>query len=904
MSSTHRHRPSVAGPPADRVQQESVAPRRSLLGRIVDAGLVGVPLCGPWFMGGRHPLGELVLVALAVVVTVAWLVDRALERREVAVERSRAEWVLLGAVILVLVQLAPLPEALLAILSPHTGQLLPLWSADANVPGHLGCWSQVSMTPAWTLAGLILLLAYAMLFLVAVQRLRRVADVEWLLGWIAAAVAIQAVFGIVQYLTSNGKFVWVYQHPFRDTYNAVMGAYINKNHFAHLMALGLGPLVWLVARSLQSKPSARRNDFGGPAPTAGTSLGALAAVVALSVTLFAGLMTMSRGGAAAMLVATVLVVVALYRVKTLGKRFVVAAGGACLLIGACLVIHGYSKVAERLDDYGAGSLDELDRDGARRAIWSADFQALQDYSTLGSGVGSHREIYPMYLTEPWEVEFTHAENGYLQVALETGVPGLALLAIGIVTAAVWCRRSLRRANDRRIYLASAAISAALLASVVHSLADFVWYIPSLMAITVLLLACAYRLAQWSAAAKNPQLRVSGSRQVFWSPLQCGLTACGVLVVGGWMIHDRFCAAMAEPHWDSYLRYALDARADKTPADRETFEHLESVLYWTPDNAKAHVRVASLLVTQFEAWQRQSANVMPLQQVCEAAFDSREYFHSRAELDAWLDRAIGERRRMLDRALWHLHRGLAQDALLGEAYIQLADLCFLEGASRPIKTAYLEQALQVRPNDGVVLLAAGSAAALRQDAEQVLKYWRPVLHCREEERVAMTRLLVSTQLPIEFVLEQFQPDLAATRLLYEQYAAVAPVEALGPLLAYYGQSLQQKIRLLDAESAAPLWFELHTVFHNLGRPAESIECLQRAVVSRPSDFSFRFALGQELAGQGQFAAAEPHLRWCVERKPSDGQVTAALAAAVKGRVGASDGAAATAWSQPTSSAVRK
>ena len=30
------------------------------------------------------------------------------------------------------------------------------------------------------------------------------------------AVVVQAVFGIVQYLTANGKFVWIYQHPFRD----------------------------------------------------------------------------------------------------------------------------------------------------------------------------------------------------------------------------------------------------------------------------------------------------------------------------------------------------------------------------------------------------------------------------------------------------------------------------------------------------------------------------------------------------------------------------------------------------------------------------------------------------------------------------------------------------------------
>ncbi len=382
------HKPDPAAEP--NWQQTEPTPRsglRRLLAHIVDVGLVGVPLLGPWFMGGRHPLGELVLVVLGVVVALAWLTDQALAGRTVTLSRSRADWLLLGGVTLVLVQLVPLPEALLDLLSPHTRHLLPLWRGNAAVQGTLGAWNQVSMTPAGTQAGLILLLAYGLLFLVAVQRLKRIADVEWLLRWVAVAVAVQAVFGIVQYLTSNGKFVWIYQHPFRDTYSAVMGAYINKNHFAHLMALGIGPLIWLIASAMQPAERAKADAFGAEGPGGASQLHTSVAMLALAVTLFAGLLTMSRGGAAAMFLAAILTVIALYRVKTLSKRFVAAMAGVFVLIGASLVIHGYSKVAERLDDYGAGSIEELDRNGARRAIWTADFLALQDYSLFGSGRG-------------------------------------------------------------------------------------------------------------------------------------------------------------------------------------------------------------------------------------------------------------------------------------------------------------------------------------------------------------------------------------------------------------------------------------------------------------------------------------------------------------------------------------
>jgi O-antigen ligase/tetratricopeptide (TPR) repeat protein len=855
------------------------APRR-WLARVVDAGLVGIPVLAPWFMGGRHPLGELVVVLLSVVVALAWLGRRALDPRDATWTRSPAEWVLLGGIVLVVAQIIPWPQPVLDCLSPHTRDLLPLWRGDASVPGTLGTWSQVSMTPEWTRAGLTLLLSYAMLFVVAVQRLKTVDDIGWLLRWIGGAVALQAAFGIVQYLTSNGKYVWIYQHPYRSSLGVVTGAYINKNHFAHLMALGLGPLICVVAASLKRNQAEDRSAAFSSRDSSAGQFKSLAWMLGLGIVLLAGLMTLSRGGALAIVLALLVVVGALFRARLLSWRLVLAGGGVVALIGVSLLIHGYTEVTERLDDYTAGSIQELDKDGGRRAIWDADFRGLGDFGWFGSGVGSHREIYPMYLTDSWEVEFTHAENGYLQVALETGMPGLMLLLAGIGLCASWCYRNLSNSADRRIYLCAVAVAAGLAASVAHSLVDFVWYIPSLMAITTLLAACAYRLALLSRGGAS----FSGAR-VAWPTWQWRLAPLVVALLGSWMVYDRFCAAMAEPHWDYFLNYALKASegSEKRSTDPTVVTALEDVLYWTPDNAKAHVRLASLLLGRFEEVQQAAANSMPLNQISEAAMASRDRFTSPAELNQWLDRAIGENRRLLTAALWHLDRGISQCALLGEGYVHLADLCFLKGQGQAERLAYLDQALKVRPYDGIVLLAAGSAAALRGDVEAMIGYWRPVLRCRQQERIAMVNLLTAMPIPIDEVLTAFQPDLRSVRLMFGRYSQMFPPEQMQPIYASYSRLLNAAIQDVDEEHAAPLWYEMYLIYQHAGQKQAGVECLQRAAAARPTDFDTRFALGTRLNDLGRFGEARPHLEWCVQRRPNFVAGKEALAVAVKGQI---------------------
>ncbi|MEX2111682.1 MAG: O-antigen ligase family protein [Pirellulales bacterium] len=862
--------------PAARIGSSAEA----LLLSVVDWGLSAVILAAPWFMGGRHPLGQFVLAALAVLVAVAWAARQMLLRGGPSWTRSPAEFLLAAAVALVLLQLTPLPASLLGSLSPRMAELLPLWQSDGEASVGLGSWNRVTMTPDATVAALVMLLTYGLLLGITVQRVRRVEDVEMVLRWLAISVVLLAVVAIAQYVAGNGKFLWIYQHPFRDTHDAVKGPFANKNHFAHLVALGLGPLVWLVHRTMSECRRAPHDEVVNRGPQ-WTRLAPALSVAALGVVLFAGLMTLSRGGVMAMSVAALVCVAALIGAGLLSKRFLMALAGALALIAAALTIHGYQRVATRMGDLVGGSIATLDRFGHRRMLWEACLSGCHDYYPLGSGIGSHRDVYPIYFSEPVELELTHAENGPLQLALEAGVPGLVLLLIGLALCGYWCRASLRRPASQRAYLCAAAVVASLAASVAHSLVDFVWYIPSLMAITIVLVGCALRLYQLGQAGVQP----TSGRTIAISRWTCAAAIACIVPLGVWMIGNRFCATMAAPHWDRYMTYALTREASTGRAaapDQTVFDNLRQVIHWTPGDARAHLRLSQACLRRFDQMQQSAENAMPLSQIRDAAVRSR--FGNRAALDEWLSRAVGDGRRYLEAASWHARRALQSCPLQGEAYVYLGELCFLDGAPQAAKSLCIAQALNVRPHSGEILLAAGSDAALTGNLDSAVGYWRAALTKDRVVQIALSDLLVRCRIPVPFVVEQFQPRLSVARLLLARYVAdgVSDTE-LAPLLEYYAQLGHAEATARSDDGVVELWHNLGDVYRRLHEPDQVLYCLQRAAEANPSDFRSRYALAALLLGRRQFSDAEEQLRWCIRRQPENQQVEEMMARAVRGRV---------------------
>ena len=174
-----------------------------------------------------------------------------------------------------------------------------------------------------------------MLFVLVIQRLKGLDDIERLLRWLALAAVAMAVLGLVQFLVGNGKFLWVYEHPSRTTRGMVKGTFANENHYAQFLALGIGPLVWWVQAAFQQRAGSESFRF----PEAfrqrnSEEIRRLALAVALGVVAFAALMSLSSGGVVVLAVASLSSVVLFAKSSLLSRKLLcvlapVAPAGGC-----------------------------------------------------------------------------------------------------------------------------------------------------------------------------------------------------------------------------------------------------------------------------------------------------------------------------------------------------------------------------------------------------------------------------------------------------------------------------------------------------------------------------------------------------------------------------------------------
>ncbi|MCH7751182.1 MAG: O-antigen ligase family protein [Planctomycetes bacterium] len=742
-------------------------------------------------------------------------------------------------------------------------------------------------------------MAYGLLFFTVTQRLQNVNDIARLLRWIAMSAVMMACFGLVQYFTSNGRFFWIYEYPFSNTYGTVKGSFSCRNHFAHFLVLGLAPLVaWTLQRvsvNTRSKDQSRSKHLPDSRPLHSTSMPTVALIFGIIAVVSAVMLSFSRGGALALACMAIVLAAIYLRYRLIStSNLIFSAAALAVIVLTVLSVYGYDQVARRLDDFTSGSVEELDSQGGRRKIWAANVAAFRAGWQSGAGVGSHRYIYPAYLPESQTREYTHAENGYLQILTENGVPGALLLAWGIVCCSMWCVRALKQSKRPAERLCAGAVTAALVASLVHSSVDFVWFIPACVAITILLACCALRLAQLCSPVeerKTYELRLSRPSWIGFAVISC--------LAGLWSVSTLVGPAAASLHWDNYLLANIASKSINASrlkqVEQDTTEgqqaaqmvtdsmiaELRHVIRMHPTHARAHLRLAGNYLRQFELRQAQSQNQMSITQIRDAAMASQ--FSSSTELREWLVRAFGHDSDLLYLAFHHAHCALRNCPLQGEAYLYLANLCFLEGKGSQTVDAYVAQALRVNPYDGDVLFAAGLHEFLSGRLDKALQLWRRTFEDSGNHQFQIVNLFAG-KIPSSVFLKEFQPDWRTLQHIWARYRTIGDHEQLETIARYAQAVTEREVVDVPASRACRLWRMLASMQRELGHHEAAIVSLEEGLRIDSNDFHVRYVLGIALMEQGNSQAAEQHFRWCIARQPNHAGVNRGLLEATKIRVG--------------------
>ena len=866
--------------------QSSPSWRRQLCDSLESAGDVALSvaiLIVPLLMAGVRPAGVALFVLCSFVMGLTWATSEFLQPRSTT-KFSGAELVASLSILLVGMQLVALPNELLRTLAPFIAEYLPLWSGSSTIVGEQP-WQTISLTPELTRSGFCLLLAYVIFFISLLHRLRDRDDLGHLLQLVALGTVLVAGIGLGQLFFGNGKYLWVIDHPYRDVRGAAQGTFTNPNHFAGFLSLGIGPLLWCwmagtfteeTTRNSDRRRSKRRDQrtrsetvFGSTSKAERHEHRRLLhwAAVGLATVLFAGLLSLSRGGILAIGIAGLVMTAGMFdHWKRLHRVALPALGFA--IVG--LLVAGAGPLSEEWASLtSARSFSDLSL--GRIELWSAILEASAWFWPAGSGLGSHADVYPTWLERQSDFRFSHAENGYLQVLLELGLPGLLLVVTSITLCGRWCWLAWKGSTgvDR---IRTVTIATSLIASALHSTIDFVWYIPGCMIVTLALIALACRNAQ---LIRQPKEVTNVSRPSWYGVVCAGLLLLLMLPAGVFCSNITNRNLVKLQQRNEYRRLSVEtAKAiqasslnavDKNLLTRIT--QLEQCLLRDPRDHAAAIDLSALYLRRFELAAQSGGNRMTLREiqhtVATAGFESNDAIHD------WMQRAFGESANDLTRAHWLAHRGLSEFPLRGEAYIVLAELGFLNGMPAEQRKQLVQQALKLRPHDPPILLAAGNLAANQGGIDRAFELWRTASQLDPDIQDNLIQQLAIT-VPAADLVEQL--DLGPQGLL--QLYSVHQLQGRVDESQFVAERFLED---LGVHSTSPLadnprfWRQCHDMLMTAGRQSAAIECLQEAVTRGDRTVRTRRQLAFALLEAGEESAAIKHLKWCQLRAPEDEHV---------------------------------
>jgi tetratricopeptide (TPR) repeat protein len=539
------------------------------LGRVIETLLICLIAFMPFAFGAVQAWSEQVVVVLSSTILFLFLLQKILKPQE-GFTRTSAYLPILLFLFVIVLQIIPLPQNIVSALSPQTvslkKELLDLTGGSQQNLDKLA----ISFYPSATKHNLRIIFAIAGIFVVVLNNFKSYEQIKRLLKAIVYIGTSVALLAIIQNIAGNNKIYWFMPTPLK----ANSGPFINHSHFGQFMNLSIGAAAALLLLKLRedfrTRHTTAANIFEYFDSSQARGLWALSAMISISAaTVFASL---TRGGMISMLMAMSAVVLLLAMRRSLRQHgwlvFVIA---LCAFV--CLLYTGFDAVYERFATFSS-----LDSYQTRLAIIKDLLNPARQFAVLGTGLGTHSVIYPMFQSISTVLRFRFAENEYIQLIEEAGITGFVImLSFGAIVAINFV--SAIRNKKSNISITAYGLGFGLIAILIHSVSDFGQHLPANAALSAVFCALIITLGQ----SRTDNISIKSVR--IGAIILLVLTTAGAI----WSINESQKARVAEDWWKKASVIEKKLVADNMQGSDDDFERL--IAYGTkaieaqPDNVE-------------------------------------------------------------------------------------------------------------------------------------------------------------------------------------------------------------------------------------------------------------------------------------------------------------------------------
>lgn len=865
-----------------------------LLQEALEGLVLVLVVLSPWVFGAVDPGYEALLYGGVGLLLALWGARLLLEGR-VVWQRCPLAVGLAALFVCGACQLAPLPESVLARLSPATarlyGRLLPesperLPAAEvrdaAPVPAP---GSTISVYPHGTRTELVRLLAVFLVFAIVRNNIASAASMRRLSLAALANGALLSLLGILQFFTSPPNTIYWTD----STRGMVFGPFINRDHFAFYVnvCVGLG-VGLLLARSVHAEEGrdsgAGKSGFGRNRSGAATTPGllhdpqALWIILALALMVTGVVFCLSRGGFLALLGGAVVCLT----IKFSRSRRFLRLEAALLTLALVLTLlawFGLERVEARLATLWGG--EGLKDDRVSLLLRSPPL--VKDFPLWGTGYGTFAVVEPLYRHNPIDAgwTFVHAHNEYLEALIEGGLVRfiLSVVIIGLVFRLgyrAFCRHEGQPAGG----LALGAVFG-FTTLVIHSFVDFGFHIPAIALLATVLCA---QLGALGAAGRDIGHDPAGAQGAggegysfrLWGQAPV-LGAATLLVLG---------LALCAEGWKKNQIHQLVRAAPRTeeiPAPGELdrrIAYLEAATRLDPSNARLHYDLGEAHSDRYEDQakrlenrDRPAAAALAVSQpalgrlaasVAGAPWTSTASWTVGAKIrDSQRKELVAQlARRHLVPALRHYLQARDLCALRAKPHLRIAAYVRSLGSADP-RTSYLERAQLLDPSDPELWYRCGIHELRDGQPERAWRSWRRSLELSDHylsEVLDRSRVVLTPR----DILENLLPDNAG--LLLRSATHLYPGS---DALAEQKPFLVKALMLLEDQPTALTADDFHVkavIYTSLGQPTEALAAYQGALVREPQHIDWRYQFAKLLYEQGQFREARHELLTVLAQQP--------------------------------------